>query len=206
MSRTDEDRKEIDSFPNRQQMARVVSSNNSPPLSNLRNTFVSLENSAHPFRQSSEIGTPFSSVFGTWQTLLVSLRHSSQLFRHTRVVHLWNRNRSYFPKNDSSAAGVRWTELMFRRIRSLTEEVAFDENDWILMSLVKTKICDTIRQRFGKRDAIIRVDWKSTKIMFRTYFINVALLSLLKASLASNLASSSWQSSKIYRFNDDMSR
>ena len=59
--------------------------------------------------------------------------------RHNPFVHLRNRTRNYFPKNDSSAAGVRWTELMFRRIRSLTEDVAFEENDWILISLLKTK-------------------------------------------------------------------
>lgn len=59
--------------------------------------------------------------------------NSAQPFRPS-LESLFTR---YFPKNDSSAAGVRWTELMFRRIRSLTEEVAFEENDWILMSLSK---------------------------------------------------------------------
>ena len=95
---------------------------------------------------SREFATVISSPPGLLmcQTSISNIQFAETLssFFGTRFnpfVHLRNRTRNYFPKNDSSAAGVRWTELMFRRIRSLTEDVAFEENDWILISLLKTK-------------------------------------------------------------------
>ena len=55
----------------------------------------------------------------------VGLRNPTQVLRksphYVLFVHL--------PRKDSSAAVVRWTELMFRRMRSLTLEVVFEEKD-----------------------------------------------------------------------------
>ena len=75
---------------------------------------------------------------------------------------------SYFPRKDSSAAGVRCTELMFLLMRSLTLEVVFDENDWTFMSLLKRiQVSDLRAKNESKRDytfiSFYQICWTASK-------------------------------------------
>ena len=60
--------------------------------------------------------------------LLRSVGYSRGYFTNDRRAH-------YFSRKDSRAAGVLWMELMFRLIRSATDAVDLEENDWVFISL-----------------------------------------------------------------------